>query len=179
MQSALMPSVKDPRIYLVKCRLGKERVLTVSLMNKYADKYNSDNPLKITSAYASDALKGFIYVEACNEAAVREAIKGLNLVFVNKPPSLVPINEMPSTLCMDSAKLDSIKKNSWCRFNRGVYKGDLAQIVDIAEHKTNITVKVIPRVMFVSNDKHHKKNKNAIRPPQRFFNPNELPDDKY
>jgi len=88
-------------------------------MNKYCDKYNSDNPLKITSAYASDTLKGFVYIEAGNEASVREAVKGLNLIY-NKPPSLVPINEMPSTLCMDQAKLESIKKNQWCRMNRGI-----------------------------------------------------------
>jgi hypothetical protein len=38
--------------------------------------------------------QGYIYVEAHKEASVREALKGLRMIFASKPPKLVPLKEM-------------------------------------------------------------------------------------
>ncbi|PQP97861.1 putative transcription elongation factor SPT5 homolog 1 isoform X1 [Prunus yedoensis var. nudiflora] len=69
-QQALLPSVRDPKLWMVKCAIGREREAAVCLMQKYIDKPE----LQIRSAVALDHLKNFIYIEADKEAHVREAI---------------------------------------------------------------------------------------------------------
>ncbi len=39
-------------------------------------------------------LQGYIYVEAYKEAHVKEALRGLRMIYGSKPPKLVPIKEM-------------------------------------------------------------------------------------
>lgn len=53
---------------------------------------------------------------------------------------------MVSVMNLDKAKLADIKKDQWVRVSKGLYKGDLAQIHQIEEHRTKIIVKLIPRL---------------------------------
>ncbi|KAE8684383.1 hypothetical protein F3Y22_tig00111131pilonHSYRG00086 [Hibiscus syriacus] len=76
-QQALLPSVRDPKLWMVKCAIGRERETAVCLMQKYIDR-GSD--LQIRSVIALDHLKNYIYIEADKEAHVREAIK-VNAIF--------------------------------------------------------------------------------------------------
>jgi len=82
---------------------------------------------------------------------------------------------MVSVLKQDKAKLADIKQDQWVRVNKGLYKGDLAQIHLIEEHRTKITVKLIPRIDFNlnydDNENEDKPRKNNLqnRPPQRLF----------
>jgi hypothetical protein len=39
-----------------------------------------------------------------------------------------------------------VKRGDWVRMKRGIYKGDLAQVLATADQGTQITMKVIPRV---------------------------------
>ncbi|KAF8411784.1 hypothetical protein HHK36_004343 [Tetracentron sinense] len=59
-QQALLPSVKDPKLWMVKCTTGHEREAAICLMQKYIDK---GSELQIRSAIALDHLKNYIYVE--------------------------------------------------------------------------------------------------------------------
>ncbi|KAJ6671449.1 SUPPRESSOR OF TY 5 [Salix viminalis] len=77
-QQALLPSVRDPKLWMVKCAIGRERETAVCLMQKYIDK---GSELQIRSVVALDHLKNFIYIEADKEAHVREACKGLRNIF--------------------------------------------------------------------------------------------------
>jgi transcription elongation factor SPT5 len=68
-QQSLLPSVRDPKLWMVKCAIGRERETAVCLMQKYI---NKGSDLQIRSAIALDHLKNYIYVEADKEAHVRE-----------------------------------------------------------------------------------------------------------
>ncbi|KAA8528522.1 hypothetical protein F0562_035877 [Nyssa sinensis] len=71
-QRALLPFVRDPKLWMVRCLTGHEREVVVCLMQKYTDK---GSKLQIRSAIALDHLKNYIYIDADKEAHVREACK--------------------------------------------------------------------------------------------------------
>jgi len=50
-------------------------------MNKAIDMAGKGNPLSILSVTSSDNIKGYIHVEAFKEIHVKEAIKGLSVIF--------------------------------------------------------------------------------------------------
>ncbi|MCI12054.1 putative transcription elongation factor SPT5 [Trifolium medium] len=108
-QQALLPSVRDPKLWMVKCAIGRERETAVCLMQKYIDK---GSELQIRSAIALDHLKNYIYVEADKEAHVREACKGLRNIFGQKI-TLVPIREMTDVLSVESKAID-LARGSGC-----------------------------------------------------------------
>ena len=45
-QQLKQPSIKDPKLWLVKCKIGKEKEAVQSLYHKYFSMIDSDNPLK-------------------------------------------------------------------------------------------------------------------------------------
>ena len=138
-------------------------------------------------SFQRDSIKGYIYVEARSEAHVRTAINGLIGVYSGSAGGvfLVDIEEMPDLLKTKQKKVE-IVPGSWVRIKRGKYAGDLAQIVDLSENGEDVALKFIPRIDLTPKDEHlmtgsdGKKRKKgvatplAFRPPQRFFNPEEI-----
>lgn len=57
---------------------------TLCLMNKCIDFAKKGQHLSILSATCTDAVEGFIYVEAFKQIHVTEAIKGLSVVLGSK-----------------------------------------------------------------------------------------------
>ncbi|XP_062000650.1 putative transcription elongation factor SPT5 homolog 1 [Rosa rugosa] len=159
-QQALIPGVKDPKLWLVKCAIGKEREVAACLMHKCID---NPGELQIMSAIALDHLKSFIYVEAYKEAHVREACKGLRYVILQKI-MLVPIKEMIDVLSCESK---SVVNDKWVRIKTGVYKGDLAKIVGHVPGRQQVRVKLIPRVdlqALAKGVESSKKKESGARP---------------
>ncbi|GAU49387.1 hypothetical protein TSUD_407230 [Trifolium subterraneum] len=171
-QQALLPSVRDPKLWMVKCAIGRERETAVCLMQKYIDK---GSELQIRSAIALDHLKNFIYVEADKEAHVREACKGLRNIFGQKI-TLVPIREMTDVLSVESKAID-LARGTWVRMKIGTYKGDLAKVVDVDNVRQRVTVKLIPRIdlQALANKLEGREvvKKKAFVPPPRFMNVDE------
>ncbi|KAK7410664.1 hypothetical protein VNO78_01632 [Psophocarpus tetragonolobus] len=171
-QQALLPSVRDPKLWMVKCAIGRERETAVCLMQKYIDK---GSELQIRSAIALDHLKNFIYVEADKEAHVREACKGLRNIFGQKI-TLVPIREMTDVLSVESKAID-LARDTWVRMKIGTYKGDLAKVVDVDNVRQRVTVKLIPRIdlQALANKLEGREvvKKKAFVPPPRFMNVDE------
>ncbi|PRQ24879.1 putative translation protein SH3 [Rosa chinensis] len=167
-QQALLPSVLDPKLWMVKCAIGKEREVAACLMQKYIDKPE----LNIRSVIALDHLKNYIYVEAEKEAHVREACKGLRNIFTQKI-ALVPIREMTDVLSVESKAID-ISRDTWVRMKIGIYKGDLAKVVDVDNVRQRVTVKLIPRIdlQALANKLEGREvvKKKAFVPPPRFMN---------
>lgn len=173
----------------ILAQIGRERDLVLSLSRKAATLAASDNaaPLRIISAFQRDSIKGYLYVEARSEDHVRTAILGLIGVYANSPNGvfLVDIEEMPDLLKTKQKKVE-IVPGGWVRIKRGKYAGDLAQIVDQSENGEDVLLKFIPRIdltpkdeglMVGSDGKKRKKGVAtplAFRPPQRFFNPDEI-----
>ncbi|XP_061352476.1 putative transcription elongation factor SPT5 homolog 1 [Gastrolobium bilobum] len=170
-QQALLPSVRDPKLWMVKCAIGRERETAVCLMQKYM----SDSELRILSAIALDHLKNYIYVEADKEAHVREACKGLSNILGQKI-LLVPIREMTDVLSVESKSVD-LARDTWVRMKIGTYKGDLAKVVDVDSVRQRVTVKLIPRLdlQALANKLEGKEvvKKKAFVPPPRFMNVDE------
>ncbi|CAH2059462.1 unnamed protein product [Thlaspi arvense] len=172
-QQALLPSVRDPKLWMVKCAIGREREVAVCLMQKVIDR-GSD--LKIRSAIALDHLQNYIYIEADMEAHVKEAIKGMRNIFANHKILLVPIREMTDVLSVKSKTID-LARDTWVRMKLGIYKGDLAQVVDVDNVRRRVTVKLIPRIdlQVLANKLEGIEiaKKKAFVPPPRFMNVDE------
>ncbi|KAA3453756.1 Global transcription factor group A2 isoform 1 [Gossypium australe] len=171
-QQALLPSVRDPKLWMVKCAIGRERETAVCLMQKCIDK---GSELQIRSVIALDHLKNYIYIEADKEAHVREAVKGLRTIFAAKI-MLVPIREMTDVLSVESKAVD-LSRDTWVRMKIGTYKGDLAQVVDVDNVRQRVTVKLIPRIdlQALANKLEGREvaKKKAFVPPPRFMNVDE------
>ncbi|XP_019168250.1 PREDICTED: putative transcription elongation factor SPT5 homolog 1 [Ipomoea nil] len=164
-QQALLPSVRDPKLWMVKCAIGHEREVAVCLMQKCIDS-------QIRSVIALDHLQNYIYIEAHKEAHVREACKNMRMIYPAKI-MLVPIKEMTGVLCVESKAVD-LGRDTWVRMKTGTYKGDLAKVVDVDNVKQRVTVKLIPRVdlQTLANKLEGREvpNRKALIPPPRFMN---------
>ncbi|WVZ73461.1 hypothetical protein U9M48_021764 [Paspalum notatum var. saurae] len=170
-QQALLPSVKDPKLWMVKCAIGHERETAVCLMQKFIDRPD----LQIKSVVALEHLKNFIYIEAEKEAHVKEACRGLRNIFASARPTLVPIREMSDVLSVKSKSVD-LSMDSWVRMKLGLYKGDLAKVVAVDSAHQKVTVKLIPRIdlqALANKLEGHEVTKKSFIPPPRFFSVDE------
>ncbi|KAK9071293.1 hypothetical protein SSX86_009861 [Deinandra increscens subsp. villosa] len=172
-QQALLPSVRDPKLWMVKCAIGHEREVAVCLMQKCVDR---GSELQIRSAVALDHLKNYIYIEADKEAHVKEACKGMRNIYTGSKILLVPIKEMTDVLSVESKAID-ISRDTWVRMKIGTYKGDLAKVVDVDNVRQRVTVKLIPRIdlQALANklEGREVQKKKAFTPPPRFMNVDE------
>lgn len=53
-------------------------------------------------------LQGYIYVEARKDADVKEAVRGLRMIYGSKPPALVPLREMVDAITVPRDKTRAI-----------------------------------------------------------------------
>jgi transcription elongation factor SPT5 len=174
-------------LFQVRVKIGREKELVFSLMRKYMDKENTNNPLEIFSAFQRDSLPGLIYVEAYDSKQVSTALNGLVGAYVSSGIKLVPIDEMSSLLKIKRVET-TVQPGAWVRIKRGKYAGDLAQVIDVTENGEEVGLKFIPRIDLTPRDdvmgggvdpKTGKRKKPGMsiptgRPPQRFFNVEEV-----
>ena len=73
-----------------------------------------------------------------------QAIANLRFVYGRKI-LLVPIKEMVQALTVQKKTID-LKRGQWVRVKRGIYKGDLAQVLGTGDQQTEVLAKLIPRV---------------------------------
>ncbi|KAF3653304.1 putative transcription elongation factor SPT5 -like protein 1 [Capsicum annuum] len=169
-QQALLPSVRDPKLWMVKCAIGREREVAVCLMQKAIDR---GPELQIRSVVALDHLKNYIYIEADKEAHVREACKGMRNIYASAKIMLVPIKEMTDVLSVESKAVD-LARDTWVRMKMGTYKGDLAKVMDVDNVRQKVVVKLIPRIdlQALANKLEGREapKKKAFIPPPRFMN---------
>ncbi|XP_014204352.1 transcription elongation factor SPT5-like [Copidosoma floridanum] len=179
-QKTLLPDIKDPNLWMVKCKIGDEASTVLLLMRKFLSYQYSDNPLVIKSAIAPKGIKGYIYVEAYKQIHVKAAIENITNLRMSYwgQIKMVPIKEMTDVLRVNSTT--NLKSAQWVRMKRGLYKGDLAQIdyVDLAQNKVHL--KLIPRIDYLklrgalrltANEDDIPKRKRNKRPPQKLFDP--------
>uniref|UniRef100_A0A914I9G4 Transcription elongation factor SPT5 n=1 Tax=Globodera rostochiensis TaxID=31243 RepID=A0A914I9G4_GLORO len=143
-QNGLLPSTKDPNLWIVKCRLGEEKTTCLRLMRKYLTFMSTDEPLQIKSVIVKEGLKGMIYIEAFKMAHVAKAIEGISALNQFKV-TMVPIKEMSDTLRVVK-NIPALKPGAYVRLSKTLYKDDLAQVdwVDISQNRVNL--KLIPRI---------------------------------
>ena len=162
-----LPSISDPKLWQVGCRKGKEKEAAINLLQKAIYREQEGLPLKIYSVFASSHVKDYVYVEADLKLHVVEAVRGMHMLSENRI-NLVPIGEMVDVFSMDKAKRTQLKKDMFVRIRSGDYKGDLAQIVNVEEHRGRALIRVVPRLEKTGNKK--------IRAPSKLFNHDDYQD---
>ncbi|KAJ3277095.1 transcription elongation factor spt5 [Terramyces sp. JEL0728] len=171
-QSLLIPSVQDPKLWLVRCKPGSEKNIVSNLCRKSFEMENTGTPMGILSCFTRDSLPGYLYLEATRQAHVMQAITNMNNVYASKL-QLVPVNEMVDCLRIKPKDLD-IKIGMWVRMKRGKYGGDLAQVLDIADSGDSATLKLIPRLDYSKDGGKRKKGASDVRHPQKLFSPHDF-----
>lgn len=85
-QQARQPTLKDPRLFSVKCKPGMERELCAKLLNKFfhlkKEEDGSDSRVKVYSVVTMDHLKGYLYIEADKLETARDVPLLLTLRYV-------------------------------------------------------------------------------------------------
>merc|ERR1719234_608806 len=180
-QQTLLPEVKDPNLWMVKCRIGEEKVTVLQMMRKMIAYQFEDEPLQIRSVVAPEHVKGYIYVEAFKQTHVKAAIDGIsNLRMGSWQQQMVPIKEMTDVLRVVK-EAAGLKVKQWVRIKRGVFKDDLAQVdyVDVASNQ--VLLKLLARIDYGrnrgalrSNTMDDLKRKKFKRPPAKLFDPEKI-----
>ncbi|CAO4374106.1 unnamed protein product [Caenorhabditis nigoni] len=139
-----LPSTKDPNLWIVKCRMGEEKLVAMHLMRKCLAVENSNEPFQIKSVVVKEGLRGMIYIEAFKQSHVMSAIEGFSALNQFNI-TMVPIKDMVDVLRVVK-DIPQLKLGSYVRLKRTMYKDDLAvvDLVDIAQNRVNL--KLIPRV---------------------------------
>ncbi|XP_014681911.1 PREDICTED: transcription elongation factor SPT5-like isoform X2 [Priapulus caudatus] len=173
-QQGLLPGVKDPNLWMVKCRIGEEKVTALQLMRKFIAYQHTEEPLQIKAIVAVEGLKGYLYVEAFKQTHVKQAIEGIgNLRIGIWNQQMVPIKEMTDVLRVVKEQV-VLKPKSWVRLKRGIYKDDIAQVDFVDTAQNQVHLKLIPRIDYTrprgalrtGNDPIEKKKR---KPSQKLF----------
>lgn len=177
-KQALMPSVKDPNLWMVKCQIGEERSTVLQLMRKFIAHRNSNDPLQIKSIVSPEGIKGYIYIEAYKQTHVKQAIQNVGTLRLGQyQQKMVPISEMIEVLKVTKSS-SNIKVNQWVRLKRGLFKDDLAQVDYVDTSQNQVHLKLIPRVDYTrlrgalrnsSDDDASGKRKRFKRPAAKLF----------
>jgi transcription elongation factor SPT5 len=178
-QTAHLPTVKDPNLWMVKCQIGAEKTVALQLMRKfiaYENMQEDPGPLQIKSVIALDAVKGYVYIEAYKQTHLKQAIDGINNLRLGLyKQTMVPISEMTDVLRVVKEQ-PKIKREQFVRIKRGLFKGDLAQ-VDYIDHASNsVTLRLKPRIDYTrmrgalksTQDKEQRRMKGR-RPAAKLF----------
>ena len=174
------PTSEDPKIWIVKCKIGDEKEIQENLYHKFF--FFRDNnkekkekeKVRIYSVTTFDNLKGKIFIEAFTERDVLFAIQDMSNVNQNSI-QLVPVNERAQIFEYDQAPKSEIFVNQLVRIKGGNYEGDLAKVVFIEDPVNKIHIALVPRIF--DNLKGKKgynvapfsKNKSFDKPRKQLF----------
>lgn len=187
-QQSLLPTIRDPRLWIVRCtKLGHERKAVFSLLQKCFTLRKRGIDIGIFSAIAPEHLKGRIYIEAFSAAQVEFAISGLDLISAYGGIKAIPLDEMTDVLKLGK-RPNKLANGDWVRLTRGMYKGDLAQVCNSREGTSDnvVSLRMIPRLDLkleknyledMEHEFHDDKDsgpRRKGRPPQRLFDKKEL-----
>jgi transcription antitermination factor NusG len=141
-----LPTIKDPCLFAVKCKPGKEKDLVAQITLKafHFMKDQNKEPLKILST-SSTRTRGYIYIEARIKQHVIDAIRGMNFIYPSKV-SKVPVREMTTTLTINARTEVVVKEGQWVRLKRNPFKGDLAKVIQVSSSEKKAIVQVVPRI---------------------------------
>ncbi|XP_025834253.1 transcription elongation factor SPT5 [Agrilus planipennis] len=179
-QQTLLPGVKDPNLWMVKCRIGEEKSTCLLLMRKFLAYQNTNEPLQIKSVVAPEGVKGYIYIEAYKQPHVKAVIENVgNLRMGVWTQQMVPIKEMTDVLRVVKEQT-GLKSKQWVRLKRGLYKDDIAQVdyFDMAQNQVHL--KLLPRIDYTrprgalrttQSETDANKRKLKRRPPSKPFDP--------
>eukprot|EP00178_Gracilaria_changii_P003703 TRINITY_DN1557_c0_g1_i1.p1 TRINITY_DN1557_c0_g1~~TRINITY_DN1557_c0_g1_i1.p1 ORF type:complete len:1057 (+),score=162.65 TRINITY_DN1557_c0_g1_i1:491-3661(+) len=189
-QQSLLPTIHDPRIFIVKCKkIGHERRAIFSLLQKMFNYQRRGIDLGIFSAIAPQHLKGRVYIEALSSVQVETAIQGLDLFTTYDGIKPLRLDEMVDVLRIGK-RSEKQAVGNWVRLTRGMYKGDLAQVCGVRDGygEGQVLVRLIPRLDYKGDKEYMDEldkedgaddvdvsgTRKKGRPPQKLFDKKEL-----
>ncbi|KAK8769846.1 hypothetical protein V5799_013689, partial [Amblyomma americanum] len=175
-QQTLLPGVKDPNLWMVKCKLGEEKATLLQMMRKFIAFQFTEEPLQIRSVVAPEGVKGYIYIEAYKHTHVKQVIQGVgNLRIGLYQQTMVPIKEMTDVLRVTREQAQ-LRPKQWVRLKRGIYRDDLAQVDYVDTAQSQVNLKLLPRVDYTrprgalrSAANEPEKRKKSKRPAAKLF----------
>lgn len=180
-QQLLLPDpATDPKIWMVRCKPGKEREIILQLMKRLSASRETRNPLQVTAAFEREGpMSGSIYVEAWNQQAVMDACDGVSFLYPRTKVMMISAKEMPDLLRVKKDK--EIEQGSYVRIKRpALYAGDLAEVLALSANGAEVDVRLIPRIDYGQSDdvngpggdgkRKRPGGGNAPRPPAKLFN---------
>lgn len=179
-QQTLLPGIKDPNLWMIKCRIGEEKATVLLLMRKFIAYQDSEEPFQIKSVVAPEGVKGYIYIEAYKQTHVKAIINNVGTLRMGIwKQDMVPIKEMTDVLRVVKEQ-SGLKPKQWVRLKRGLYKDDIAQVdyVDLAQNQVHL--KLLPRIDYtrlrgalrtVQSESEAAKRKKKRRPVAKPFDP--------
>lgn len=145
-QQTLLPGVKDPNLWMVKCLQGMEKQTVLRIMNKFLAFQHTDEPLQIRSVVAPEHVKGMIYIEAFKQTHVKTLIEGISALKIGMyQQKMVAIKEMTDVLRVVKEQT-GLKRKQWVRLKRGIFKDDLAQVDYVDMTQNTVSLKLLPRI---------------------------------
>jgi hypothetical protein len=126
-QQELLPTLSDPKLFAVRCRIGYEKEAAIQMINKFVCLKGTDKELQIYSASALDKFQGYIYVEADREVHVRTAIQGIGVLGYGKI-QVVPIKEVTQVFVPDGSKNINVRilfEVALCSANFNIFSNKL------------------------------------------------------
>lgn len=158
------PTIEDPNIWYVKCRIGEEKNLCMLLLKKAVKMAEQGSPLQIKSVISPDYLKGYICIEAYKKAHMMSAIDDISAlrpgVYNNH---LIKKTELTDIFKVGAASIrQELKEGSWVRPKRNLYKDDLAKVDYVDNTMNSVTIKLIPRIDY-TRLRGQLKDRNASR----------------
>ncbi|KAJ2852183.1 transcription elongation factor spt5 [Coemansia brasiliensis] len=163
-QRLLLPGVRDPQMWNVRCSPGKERDIVMAAARRVLQWTNSGKFSNVFSIYSRDGLSGYIYVEARSQADAQAALEGIPGVFASKM-TLVPVDDMVDVVKVKT-QIRRLNAGAWVRMRRGNYAGDLAQVVATIESSDAVEVRLVPRIDYNADG---RANRRGTRPAPRLF----------
>lgn len=179
-QQTLLPGIKDPNLWMVKCKIGEEKATVLLLMRKFIAYQFSEEPFQIKSVVAPEGVKGYIYIEAYKQTHVKALIDNVGTLRIGIwKQEMVPIKEMTDVLRVVKEQA-GLKPKQWVRLKRGLYKDDIAQVdyVDLAQNQVHL--KLLPRIDYTrlrgalrtgQSEAEAAKRKKKRRPAAKPFDP--------
>ncbi|CAF2781546.1 unnamed protein product [Rotaria sp. Silwood2] len=106
--------------------------------------------------FVKESDRGYIYIEAFKSNHVKAACEDIRSLNISNL-QIVPIKEMTDILLIVRTTYE-IKKGSWVRVKRGIYRDDLAKVEHCDMGKNMVTIKLIPRIDYTKKCGSSKSN---------------------
>lgn len=112
---------------------------------------------------------------------MKDAIKGIKNLNINTV-KIIPVKEVTQIFLPDPTKQPTLEVGQFVRLKKGLYAKDLAMVVEFDDSFRRIKVKMVPRLTSGTyednNDNDGETQAKRMRPPKRFFQPEDFPEAK-
>ncbi|GIQ84270.1 hypothetical protein KIPB_005728 [Kipferlia bialata] len=185
--AAPVPVQEDPFLWRVDTKPGKEQEALLDICHRVGVLTAKGEPVAVYGCVCRPGDRGVIYVEAFEKESVRAACQGSQNVLYKTGPRNARIYssgfnppKLPRALqyeLVTAKESGSVKPDMVCRVRRGLYSGDLCQVVSVNSARQRAVVRLVPRVGALDDlatSRRKVKTGKRTRPPARLITSEEM-----